>query len=205
MAAFISAGPLFAKTASVQKSASCVTMMAEKVAMSRSVPFLLKPSNLEGLAGGYDFDPLMISNYLSARYLAESEIKHGRVAMLACLGFWIQEFFHLPGEVFSNNMGTKAFSQVPTGGLIQIFLFCGLMEFITHKGKLDYKDISSSKDTPGAFGFDPLNLDKGLTKFRENEVQNGRLAMLGIAGLIHGEWMTGHPAIYSLTHFHALQ
>lgn len=51
--------------------------------MSKSVPFLEKPARLDGLSGNYEFDPLLISNYVDPKFLAEAEIKHGRVCMLA--------------------------------------------------------------------------------------------------------------------------
>lgn len=43
--------------------------------MSESVPFLLKPKNLEGLPASYDFDPLLISDYVNVKFLQEAEIK----------------------------------------------------------------------------------------------------------------------------------
>ncbi len=67
--------------------------------------------------------------------------------MLAFLGFLVQEFFHLPGPEFANPLATEAFFQVPKGGLAQIFLACGLAEFVLHKGKMTYTDMFSDPDT----------------------------------------------------------
>jgi Chlorophyll A-B binding protein len=37
------------------------------------------------------------SEFFPVKYLQESEIKHGRVAMLAVVGFIVSEIVHLPG------------------------------------------------------------------------------------------------------------
>merc|ERR1719379_2648222 len=58
----------------------------------------------------------------------ETEIKHGRVAMLACMGYITPEYFKFPGECASGlefstiDNGLKALSQVPGAGWLQIFL-----------------------------------------------------------------------------------
>ena len=41
------------------------------------------------------------------------ELKHGRVAMFACLGYIVPEYFRWPGDL-SPSLGLK-FSDVPTG------------------------------------------------------------------------------------------
>ena len=37
--------------------------------------------------------------------------------------------------------------------LAQIFLFCGLLETIFHKGKLTVEDMHNNGEEPGSFGF----------------------------------------------------
>jgi hypothetical protein len=37
------------------------------------------------------------SNWLPLSYLSEAEIKHGRIAMLATLGYIVADFVKLPG------------------------------------------------------------------------------------------------------------
>lgn len=50
---------------------------------SRSLPFLPKPENLGGLAGGEaEFDPLGFSDTFDVKWLREAELKHGRVCAL---------------------------------------------------------------------------------------------------------------------------
>lgn len=125
----------------------------------------------------------------------------GRVAMLAFLGFVVQEFIRLPGDMYSEPNGVKAFFQVGPQPLIQIFLFCGFLEFTLHKGKMTQMDMfADGKREPGNFGFDPLGFGKDPSK-RERlalaELKNGRLAMIAIGGLIHHALVTGHATFSS--------
>merc|ERR1719507_2535621 len=65
---------------------------------SRSMPFLPKPQNLAGYAGEeQEFDPLGFSDTFDIKWLREAELKHGRVCMLATVGFVAQQFVTLPG------------------------------------------------------------------------------------------------------------
>lgn len=64
---------------------------------SESVPFLKTPTNLDGsLPGDVGFDPLGFSEVFDIRVLREAELKHGRIAMLATLGYLVQEAYVLP-------------------------------------------------------------------------------------------------------------
>merc|ERR1712205_15192 len=64
---------------------------------SDAVPFLKRPINLDGeYAGDVGFDPLGFSDVFDLRVLREAELKHGRFAMLAVLGFIVQETYTLP-------------------------------------------------------------------------------------------------------------
>eukprot|EP00403_Amphidinium_massartii_P023848 CAMPEP_0178399506 /NCGR_PEP_ID=MMETSP0689_2-20121128/15315_1 /TAXON_ID=160604 /ORGANISM="Amphidinium massartii, Strain CS-259" /LENGTH=183 /DNA_ID=CAMNT_0020020285 /DNA_START=98 /DNA_END=646 /DNA_ORIENTATION=+ len=67
----------------------CMQAEAEEVKMSPAVPYLPYPTELEGWVGGEKgFDPLKISDIVPVYYLREAELKHGRICMLATLG-WI--------------------------------------------------------------------------------------------------------------------
>merc|ERR1712151_1397146 len=65
----------------------------------------------------------------------ETEIKHGRVSMIACLGYMVPEYFKFPG-CLAPHLGLKftdvpnglgAFSKVPTFGWVQMIVFCGFI------------------------------------------------------------------------------
>merc|ERR1719183_907061 len=70
---------------------------ALKAEMSKAVPFLTAPKNTAGWVGDVGFDPLGFSDNFDMKWLREAEIKHGRIAMNAALGFVIQEFVTIPG------------------------------------------------------------------------------------------------------------
>jgi hypothetical protein len=58
------------------------------MAKSQALPFLEKPAKLDGsLPGDVGFDPLGLSNYFPLAYMREAELKHGRVCMLAIVGY----------------------------------------------------------------------------------------------------------------------
>eukprot|EP00177_Eucheuma_denticulatum_P008673 GFKZ01015770.1.p2 GENE.GFKZ01015770.1~~GFKZ01015770.1.p2 ORF type:complete len:221 (+),score=35.39 GFKZ01015770.1:462-1124(+) len=172
---------------------------------SPSVPFLPKPKNLsEDMIGYTGFDPLALTELMDVKWLQESEIKHGRVCMLAFVGMLVQEFVHLPDEMFSNPLATEAVFQVPAAGLWQIFLFCGLAEFVLHKGKVTYSDMFEDGAEPGKLGFNPMGI-KYDDAMRLREIKNGRLAMVGVGGVIHSMLLYKMPIVYQLLHFEPMK
>eukprot|EP00177_Eucheuma_denticulatum_P007552 GFKZ01013754.1.p1 GENE.GFKZ01013754.1~~GFKZ01013754.1.p1 ORF type:complete len:210 (-),score=30.59 GFKZ01013754.1:27-656(-) len=184
----------------VSVAPSTVTMQ-----MSKSVPFLLKPKNLEGLPASYEFDPLLISNYVNVRFLQSAEIKHGRICMLAAVGILVQELYTFGGSYFPKMLPVEAHDYyIRTGGMGQILLFIAFFEGISCYA---LKQCVEGKSEPGDFGFDPLGLGKEPTTFKKyqvNEIMNGRLAMIAVGGLIHQEWVTKSGAIDQLLNFKPL-
>lgn len=158
--------------------------------MSKSVPFLLKPEKLDGLPGAFEFDPLLISNFMNVRFLRAAEIKHGRVCMLAALGMIVQELWTFPHPYFPHILPVEAHDYfIKTGGMSQILMFITLFEGFSFYA---LKQTLEGKNEPGDFGFDPMGLGKDPTvfkKFQLNEIMNGRLAMIAVGGIIHQEWV----------------
>eukprot|EP00980_Cylindrotheca_fusiformis_P019401 scaffold6675_cov110-Cylindrotheca_fusiformis.AAC.1 len=72
------------------------SQVSEAVEMSASVPFLPRPAHLDGsLPGDRGFDPFNFSSDANAlEWYRKSEQKHGRIAMLAAVGWPIAELFH---------------------------------------------------------------------------------------------------------------
>lgn len=166
--------------------------------MSRSVPFLLKPKNTAGWVADAEFDPLGLSDSFDIKWMREAEIKHGRAAMLATVGFVVQEYWSLPGYplVADSNQAPAA---VGLSSMLQWAVGCGIYEYWTNKGNITMENMfSDPARVPGKFGFDPMGLSKGKTpeemaKWEQSEIENGRLAMLAIGGMIHHNWVTGGP------------
>jgi len=126
-----------------------------------------------------------------------TEIKHGRVSMLATMGYITPELTgKFPGYLSPSQdlkfedvpNGLAALSKVPTAGWVQI-LFYGL--FCEGAGGLD----AQLKGEPGDFGWKPPLLatdDAELKKRRLNaEIANGRLAMMAIIGMFFQDGLTG--------------
>ena len=55
------------------------------------------------------------------------------------------------------------------------------------------------KRVPGDYGWDPLQLGtpENIDTYKARELENGRLAMLAIGGMIHGSFVTGTGAFGS--------
>jgi len=141
------------------------------------------------------FDPLGFSKGADAVKLAkyrDSELKHGRVAMLAVVGWLTQEKFHplYDGKLDSNPL--KAIFEVPTFGLFQIVALAGIIEYsFYNSAKLEgYK-------AGDFYGFNALGRDENdpsWLDFQTRELNNGRLAMFAILGEIAHSAITGKGA-----------
>jgi len=164
--------------------------------MSKSLPFLIRPKELQGYVGDVGFDPLNFSEYMDMKWLREAEIKHGRSSMLATVGFTMQQYLTIPGyeHVDDSNMAPTV---VGASAMLQIVFWMGVLEFWTNKGNVTMETMFSDSDRePGNLGFDPMGLAVGKTEDEMNdlklkELKNGRLAMLAIGGMIHHNWITG--------------
>ena len=77
------------------------------------------------------------------KWMREAELKHGRVSMLAVVGYLVQQYVHLPspdGRYDVSNPIDAVFA-VGASPLIQIFVGIGALESINHKGKLGMSDM----------------------------------------------------------------
>uniref|UniRef100_A0A7S1TMR6 Light-harvesting complex protein n=1 Tax=Erythrolobus australicus TaxID=1077150 RepID=A0A7S1TMR6_9RHOD len=197
MAAFVGVSALSTarvQRASVSRSSATVVRMAK----SQAIPFLEKPDTLDGsLAGDAGFDPLRLSKYLNLKYLRAAELKHGRICMLATLGWVVQEIVRLPGPMFQEKHALQAIYKVPLASWVQIIAFISIIELVTFRS--NYDDSSA----PGDYGFDPLNLGKSgvIERYQLNEIKNGRLAMIAFMGFLFQQLVTGQGVIEQLANF----
>merc|ERR1712045_516743 len=124
----------------------------------------------------------------------ETELKHGRVCMLATMGYitptlvgtWPGYLSPSSGLKFSDvPNGLGALSKVPLAGWVQILIYCALVEVSGIQNR--------PSDTPGDFGWKVLTSDdpEAKTKKLSAEIANGRLAMMAIIGMFFQDGLTG--------------
>jgi len=164
-----------------------------------------------------EFDPLGFTTDLPVQEIKryrEAEVTHGRVAMLATLGYLVAEPFHpfFNGEISgpaNSHLGQVqeqypfffAFLGTAIGTWEIIRAIIGWERPVTALEKNQDVEgktwLSKLNDDyyPGDIGFDPLNLKPtDPTEFAEmqtKELNNGRLAMIAAMGMIVQEQITG--------------
>eukprot|EP00929_Paragymnodinium_shiwhaense_P028232 TRINITY_DN1640_c0_g1_i3.p1 TRINITY_DN1640_c0_g1~~TRINITY_DN1640_c0_g1_i3.p1 ORF type:complete len:327 (+),score=81.92 TRINITY_DN1640_c0_g1_i3:90-1070(+) len=140
----------------------------------------------------------------------EAEVKHGRLAMLATLGWLSSEEFGpslarqlglkdllAPGEL-APSLVNGGLGNLPIWFLPSIGLISGLID-----RKAPKPELYGKARVPGDVGFDPLGLQQGLKlqsgydvlHLHNAEVKHGRAAMLGITGFVLQEFLFKRPVV----------
>merc|ERR1712134_163128 len=157
-----------------------------------------------GISGPFGlFDPAGFSDNSPQRlkYFREAELKHGRVAMLAAFGFPIAEHFH---PLFGGNIDVPsyvAYQQTPLQTFWPVvLLYVGIVEifsvftFENPFGKGGFWTLKDDR-VPGDFGWDPMDMyptdPAGRVEMQTKELNNGRVAMIAMAGMVAQELATG--------------
>ena len=170
-----------------------------------------------------DFDPLGFTKGLPVQEIKrfrEAEVTHGRVAMLATVGYLVAEKFH---PLFNGLIGGPANSHLTQVQEQAPFFFAWLgmtiataelgrallgwefpidaikkNEQMVVEENFDGKTWFSKLNDdyyPGDIGFDPLGLKPSdpaeFAVMQTKELQNGRLAMLAAIGMMVQEQVTG--------------
>jgi len=146
----------------------------------------------------------------------EAELKHGRISMLAALGFVVQEKFHplFGGDIDTPSayalLDSRIWEKAPSGGLAVILTSLFLLEVVSSLSVFNlqggkgvegdtfglpddytpgdiFKPIGGTFDPLGLAPSDPVEFEVMQTK----ELNNGRLAMLAILGMFLQEIKTG--------------
>ena len=149
------------------------------------------------------FDPVGFCEEASEgkiRFYREVELKHGRVAMLASLGYLVGEQFH---PLWGGNIDVPSFIAFQATPLQTfwpaVVLFISIIEVFSvfsFNTPLGGEPWSIRSDHyPGDFGFDPMGLkptnEAELKEMQTKELNNGRLAMFAIAGMVAQEAASG--------------
>jgi len=150
------------------------------------------------------FDPLGLSadgDVEVFRRRRETEIKHGRISMLATMGYitpelvgkfpgYLSPYYNIKFEDVPN--GLAAISKVPFFGWLQIGLYALYCE-ASGLG-FGYFDANQERE-PGNLGWKPPLLATNDPELRKKKLQaelaNGRLAMMAIIGMFFQDGLTG--------------
>jgi hypothetical protein len=152
------------------------------------------------------FDPVGFAERageLELKRYREAEITHGRVAMLAVVGFLVGEKVEGSSFLFDSQVGGPAIShlaQIPPAFFVVLTAFIGAAEL--KRASIGWEEpgaetLFTLRDeyTPGDIGFDPIGLKPDNAKdfkiIQTKELQNGRLAMLAVAGFVAQELVDG--------------
>lgn len=185
----------------------------------RAIPFLPEPayrSYVRNVPGDASFDPLGLAGSTTDDFLLrlDAETKHGRIAMLAGLGFVLPELLH---DKISSSLNMDYLMAeggcTPTilnGGLQEPILATSVLAIFAVMGVVDLT-VPRNTGLPGYYGWDPLNfggiqfsdLAKGLLRsdtewVAEAEVKHGRVAMVAVVYMAAFEAYTGEPIWPSL-------
>jgi hypothetical protein len=177
-----------------------------------------------GIPGSLDpapaFDPLGFAqnaDYEQIKQYREAELQHGRVAMLGALGMLVTEEpieFHPLFEADNKDIGPAIRHLDEVRAVSPAFfellaIVIGALEFNRAiKGWTSPGDVFGSGRVlkedyfPGDVGFDPLGLapsdPAAFLELHTKELQNGRLAMLGWAGMVAQELVNGKEIFVNL-------
>jgi hypothetical protein len=178
-------------------------------------------ASAEGMVGILDpvgfFDPLGFADKATDATLKryrEAELAHGRVSMLAVIGFLVGEKVEGSAFLFDASISGPAIThitQVPDGFWAVIIAFIGAYEASrAEAGWVDPADCPVDQPgllrddyLPGDLKFDPLGLmpddAEEFAIMQTKELQNGRLAMLAAAGFLAQEAVDGKGIIEHFT------
>jgi len=177
-----------------------------------------------GLSEGNFYD---MGEEATVGFLRQSEIKHGRVAMAAFVGYCVQSNFIFPWpQHMDGTTGPSTdlsppdqWDAIPFAAKLQIILFVGFLEFYSElsegggSGQLHY----TKGGQPGKFPtfdaiphtvpfnlYDPFQFSTNMSAEDKErrlraELNNGRLAQLGIFGFLCAQTIPGSvPALASI-------
>jgi len=182
---------------------------------SIALPFDKRPEALDGtLAGDAGFDPAGFTNnprpikgIPALKWYREAEVAHGRVAMLATVGFFFPAIVHFPGgalgvpeDAYANLNPYGALTTVPEGALWQIAVAIFGVELVRIQRCIN-GDKGPGNLGLGQGGYNPFNFNYTEEEYFEKQVQeikHGRLAMFGILGMILQLNIVGKPFFQQL-------
>jgi hypothetical protein len=166
-----------------------------------TIPGVIEPTGL--------FDPLGFAEKADEATLKryrEAELTHGRVAMLASVGFLVGEAVESKTILFNGEITGPAITHLAqVNPTLWLILGVGIARAELDRAKIGWVEPEDTpvgkagllRETyiPGNIGFDPLSLKpedpEEFFAMQTKELQNGRLAMLAAAGFLAQELVDG--------------
>merc|ERR1719262_28508 len=154
--------------------------------------------------GGKVWDPLGLAanaDEANLNLMRAAELKHGRVAMLATVGWaWTATGTHFTGTLSKSQKITfdelaqldnlAAAAKVPSAGIWQIIIVCGIVE-------VTWERMYPSNKSAGNYGVPAMTQDpEKLKELELAELKHGRLAMLGIISFACALAIPGSVPLY---------
>ena len=158
------------------------------------------------------FDPLGFTkdaDLNTVKRVREAEIMHGRVAMMAAVGYLIGESTPTItyGMDVHHTIANSQLPEIPGTVLFPFFLAINIAESVrANTGWVEPGPDSlftlREKYYPGDIGFDPFGLrptnSNDFANMQTKELSNGRLAMLAAAGMCAQELVNGQGILDNL-------
>lgn len=162
------------------------------------------------------FDPLGLAEKATDATLLryrEAELAHGRISMLAVIGFFVGEKVEGSSFLFDAQISGPAIThitQVPDGFWAVIIAFIGAYEASRAEAgwvdpadcPVDQPGLLKDDYLPGDLKFDPFGLKpedpEEFEIMQTKELQHGRLSMLAAAGFLAQEAVDGKGIIEHL-------
>ena len=134
------------------------------------------------------FDQSVVAKDVQPSFLREAELKHGRLAMISAI--------ILPlSEQFSDNLGINFFNDHPEYvelGLVFMFISEFSSMIRGWENPLEKPFALKEDYQPGDFGLIFGLTEESFGDKLDKELNNGRLAMVGILGMMAQELATQH-------------
>lgn len=180
-------------------------VLASLVASATAFAPAAKPAKTSSLSASFEndfgatlplgfWDPLgLVADGDEAKFnrLRGVEIKHGRIAMVAIVGYLVQEAgIRLPGDLTLSGLkfadipnGYAGIEAIPYAGKLQIFAFIGALEVLVMRDFVGGDFPGDLRNDYFDLGWDTFDEATKLRK-RTIELNNGRAAQMGILGLM---------------------